>query len=124
MKKQGNLKIINNSTGTLIGDKIKYAGTFFLRLKGLLGCTFLEPGAGLLLYPCSSVHSFGMKISIDVLFLDENLRVLRTVPWMKPGLTARQKGARFVLELKAGTIERLGIKTGDILNISYSENSR
>jgi len=117
MKKQRLVKIINNSTGVLIGDRIKYAGTFFLRLKGLLGCKSLAPGEGLLLHPCSAVHTFGMKIPLDLLFLDQNFSVLQVVTGLAPGFTARQKGARFVLELRAGIVEELGIRVGDSLRL-------
>jgi len=122
MKKNSNLIIINNATGVVIGDKIKYAGTFFLRLKGLLGCKSLNPGEGLLLHPCSAVHSFGMKLPIDVLFLDQNLCVIKIVPRMKPGLTARQKGASYVLELMAGAVEELGIKEGEKLTVAAASS--
>ncbi|MEL7563584.1 MAG: DUF192 domain-containing protein [Dehalobacterium sp.] len=111
------IKIINKSSGEIIGNRIKYAGTFLLRLKGLLFCKSLSPGEGLLLYPCSSVHSMGMRIPIDVVFLDQDLHVLNTVSDMKPGLTARQKGASYTLELKAGTIKNQGIGPGDIFTL-------
>lgn len=109
------LTIINRSTGQVIGDKIKYADSFFLRLKGLLFCEFLAPGEGILIDPCSSVHSFGMKIIIDIAFLDHNFRVLKTVSNMRPGRTAGQKKARYVLEMPSGTNEVKGIKVGDLL---------
>lgn len=117
MKKNSILKIISQSNGVIVGDRIKYAGTFLLRLKGLLFCKSLAPGEGLLLYPCSSVHSFGMKISIDIVFLEQNLHVLKTVSHMRPGFTAQQKGARYVLEMAVGTIEAKGIRVGDIFSI-------
>ncbi|MGI6685614.1 MAG: DUF192 domain-containing protein [Bacillota bacterium] len=117
MKKNHNLIIFNDTTGKIIGDKIKYAGSFFLRLKGLLFCKSLSPGEGLFLDPCSSVHSFGMKIIIDVVFLDEKFRVLKIVPQMKANQVVSQKRARYVLELKEGTISKLGISVGDTLKV-------
>jgi len=120
MKKYDILKIINQSDSEIIGDRIKYARTFLQRLKGLLFCECLSPGEGLLLYPCSSVHSFGMRISIDVVFLDRNLHVLKTVSHMRPGLTAQQKEAKYVLEMAAGIIKEKGIKVGDTLSMGIT----
>jgi uncharacterized membrane protein (UPF0127 family) len=49
------------------------------RLVGLAGAHGLPPGSGLLLPRCRSVHTFGMRFAIDVLFVtlerDDLLRV-------------------------------------------------
>ena len=48
------------------------------RLVGLVGARGLPPGTGLLLARCRSVHTFGMRFAIDVLFVTlEPDRVLR-----------------------------------------------
>jgi len=56
--------------------KIKYADTFWLRLRGLLGTQTIERQEGLFLENCRRVHSMGMKYSIAVFYLDENYVVL------------------------------------------------
>ena len=74
----------------------------------LLGLALLErgaAGAGLLIPRCRSVHTFGMRFALDVLFLDRRLmplRVLRSVP---PRRVVRERRAWAVLELPAGTGE-------------------
>ncbi len=91
------------------------AGTFFLRLRGLLG-RGLSRGEGLILTPCDQIHTFGMKYPIDVVYLDSAGLVLEVEAAVPEGKACRRvKGARSVLELFAGEAERLEITKGDVL---------
>ena len=101
-----------------IGSRIELANGFFTRLKGLLGRTGLAEGEGMLLSPCSSIHCFGMKFSIDIVFLDRNYQVVGIKENMLPGSRASSRKARHVLELKAGEVERHSIKIGEQLEFS------
>ena len=56
--------------------EIRLATRISERCRGLLGGEPLTGRKGLLLWPGGSVHTFGMNYPIDVLFLDEELRVL------------------------------------------------
>ncbi len=59
-----------------------------------------------------NVHMLFMRFPVDVIFLDEEKRVLgfaRLNPWT--GYKA-MKGIRYVVEIKAGTIERYNISIG------------
>jgi len=76
------------------------------RLLGLLAMQTLGEHSGLWLYPCRAVHTFGMKRSIDVVFLDVTLSVLRVVPMLRPYRVAIVLGARSVVELPAGYCSR------------------
>lgn len=94
------------------------ADSFWLRLRGLLGRKKLHKGQGLLLKPCSQIHTWFMTFAIDVVYLDENGRILnlehRMVPWcFGPSV---EKCVQ-VLELPAGAIGELSLKIGDILDI-------
>ncbi|MDK2821778.1 MAG: uncharacterized protein PWP31_1743 [Clostridia bacterium] len=109
------MKILNKSNGILIADKIKVANTFVSRLKGLLGYKNLQEGEGLVLFPCSAIHCYGMKFKIDVLFLDENKKVIGIKKGLGPGSTASIKKAKYVVELKEGAINKKNIKIGDFL---------
>jgi uncharacterized membrane protein (UPF0127 family) len=93
------------------------AETVWARLRGLLGRHGLEPGEGLLLRPSGSVHTCFMRFPIDVVFLDAELEVLRVAPAVRPWRARAQRGARAVLELRAGEAERVGIGPGDRLTI-------
>jgi hypothetical protein len=61
-----------------------------------------QAGAGLLIPRCSSVHTFGMRFSLDLYFLGEGGEVIA----VRSGVPARRLAfcgrARAVLELPAG----------------------
>lgn len=103
----------------LISNKIEVARGFFSRLRGLLGRKGLDKDEGLLLVPCSSIHCFGMRFSIDAIFLDKHYRVVAIHADMKPGTMASHRNARYVLELKAGEAKRHNIDTGEQLNVIF-----
>lgn len=88
------------------------------RLRGLLGRPPLRRGEGLLLDPCASVHTLGLRGPIDVVFLGARGDVLRVVPALRPWRLAACRGARRVLELPPGTCARLGVEPGDVLLLS------
>jgi uncharacterized protein len=46
------------------------------RLLGLIGLSPEQAGAGLLIPRCASIHTFGMRFPIDVVFLDAEERPL------------------------------------------------
>ena len=94
---------------------VEIAETRAGRRRGLLGRDGLD--GALLIRPCRSVHTFGMRFPIDVAFVDEELTVLRTVtlrPWR---MTAPVRRARAVVEVEAGTFTRWGLEPGQQLEL-------
>lgn len=70
----------------------------------MLGLALLPevPGDCWLLLPrCSTVHTFGMRFALDLVFLDERGEVLHSRSCVAPGRVVRVKGARSVLERQA-----------------------
>ena len=61
------LTIVDQTSGAVVGDQIRFANTVLARLIGPLGATTLNSGEGLLLAPSSGVHTWGMWFSIDVI---------------------------------------------------------
>lgn len=74
------------------------------RLVGLLGTPDLTQDEGLWLEPCSSVHTWGMRISIACAFLDAGGRVLRVVDPLPPWRHVAVRGARAVVEVRPGRL--------------------
>ena len=101
-----------NDDGTVVCERCLLAETSLARLRGLLGRSGLSSGEGLLLRPAGSVHTAFMKFTIDVVFLDRDLRVLKVVPELVPWRTAGCRGARAVLELPAGEALKRGLRAG------------
>lgn len=109
---------ITSSRGAVLATEARRALRFRERLRGLLGTRALPPGHGLLIEPCSSIHTFFMAYPIDVLFLDHDGRVVRTIDSMAPWrATLPCLRARSVLELPAGTLRSTGTAPGDLLQI-------
>lgn len=51
-------------------------GTLTARQTGLLNRESMQPGDGMFLIPCVSIHTVGMRFPIDVLFLSVSAREL------------------------------------------------
>jgi uncharacterized membrane protein (UPF0127 family) len=81
------------------------------RRARLLGLTLLDrpaAGDGLLLPGCRSVHTFGMRFPLHLVFLDVNLRPVSMRRAVPPGRVAFEPRAQAVLELPAGDPVPLG----------------
>ncbi len=87
--------------------KVYSAETFYLRLRGLLGRRQLQEDEALHLQPCKDVHTFGMKYDLDIVFLDDAGSVIK-IDSLEPNRWAFCKGARSVLEFKAGCAQLHG----------------
>lgn len=79
------------------------AESLFARMRGLLGRRGLPAGEGLLLSPCSGIHTLGMRFAIAAVHLDSEWRILRVDPRVPPGRWFCSGGLRTrrVLELAA-----------------------
>lgn len=109
--------------GRLLADNIYAAFRFGQRLRGLLGRPALGENAGLWLNPGSSVHTFGMRFPIDVIFLDEGRRILNTCSNLEPNRTClASRGTRSTLELWAGACRHRGIERGQQLHFEVDDD--
>ena len=96
-----------------LGEVIE-ARTAWSRMVGLLAHASLPAGEGLLLAPAWSIHTWFMRIPIDVVFLDADDRVLRVFPALPAWrLVSGTRAARTVLEFGAGTLARTPLAPGD-----------
>ena len=110
------LRATNGSRGTLLGTRIALADGWWSRLRGLLGREGLGQGEGLLLRPCRAVHMLGMRMTLDIAFLDASGRVVALYPELRPGGRTRwHAAARDALELPPGTLAATGTREGDTI---------
>ena len=79
--------------------KVVLALTPWARLKGLLGLRSFE--GVLVLAPCADVHTFAMRMKIDVAFIDENGLVVRADRDVGPWRRLKAPGAIAVVERQA-----------------------
>jgi uncharacterized membrane protein (UPF0127 family) len=116
MKKSVFYRVYNAETNLTLGERVRPAHTFWTRLVGLLGSKELPEQSGLWLKPCSGIHTMGMNYPIDVVFLNKQHQVTKTVSNIHPNrFCPAGRGTKTVLELPTGTASRLKIKAGDQL---------
>lgn len=102
--------------------EIKLANNFFSRFRGLMFKKSLNENQGLLITRCPSVHSFFMRFSIDVIYLDSHGVVTRCAPCLKPWRASlgrsllNDHATAHALEMSAGSIQRMHIETGSRLH--------
>jgi len=112
------VRALNVSKETVIASDLKEAAGFFQRFFGLMGRARLGNNEGLWMARCRAIHTFFMKFPIDVVFLDRDFIVTKTVKGLRPFRPmASCRHAQGVLELPEGTIERARIQIGDRVTI-------
>jgi len=94
--------------------KLVVCDTALARLRGVFFRPDFLPSHGIYLKGCASVHGFGLRRSLDVIFLDKANRVI-SVQHLHPYRACWQPGAAAALEIDFGRAAIMGIKTGDVL---------
>jgi uncharacterized membrane protein (UPF0127 family) len=102
---------VADGDGAVLVARCHVADRPLARLVGLLATPDLADGEGLWLEPCSSVHTWGMQIPIACAFLDAHGRVLRVVDPLPPWRRAAVRGARAVVEARAGRLAGMAVGT-------------
>lgn len=114
------LRVENLTSGAILVENGRVANGHWSRLKGLIGVKQLPPGDGLMILPSNSIHCMFMSIPIDVLYVSADHRVIGTDAEMKPWAIGKpRRGARYVIELPAGTIAATGTTQGDVLQVRF-----
>ncbi|MEU0041984.1 DUF192 domain-containing protein [Streptomyces werraensis] len=112
---RGELVVRKQDGGVSARVPLEIAASYRARTRGLLGRESLE--GALLLSPANSIHTFRMRMPIDVAYLDRRLRVLdvRTMP---PGRLGRPRvRARHVVEAEAGAMAGWGLGVGVVVEV-------
>lgn len=112
------MQLISFSKGNLLAKEAKIADSFLKRIKGLLGRKEFLEGEALIFYKTNSIHTFFMRFPIDVLFFDNEGKVIKAVSNLKPfrfcGVFSFSSN---VAELPAGTILKTSTAVGDFIQI-------
>jgi hypothetical protein len=108
---QAPILALNETRKTLLASRLRLTRAA-VKAPGARAPVF--PGDGLWVEPCIEVDTTGLPVSLDLLFLDEDHRVVESVTAMRPGgRSPRVSQARGVLELPAGTIPATHTEIGD-----------
>ena len=109
--------LVITRTGAELAGTIQVAGDSDARRRGLLGRAELAPGTALVIAPCSAVHTFGMRFSIDVIFAARDGRVVKIARDVRPRRISAAWGAFAAIEMAAGEAGRRGVEVGDFVEI-------
>lgn len=77
-------KLHNRTKNQNLSNNVEIALTFKQRSVGLLGRTGLKDNQCLWIHKCNSVHTFFMKFAIDVVYVDQNLKITEIHRNLKP----------------------------------------
>lgn len=111
-------KIVNLTRQTILADRAEVADSAATRNKGLLGRNGLEPGEGLWITPCQAVHTFGMRFTIDLVYVDRKKQVRKVCSRVAPWRMSACLSAHSVVELASGTVYGTQTRPGDQLEFS------
>ncbi|HRU07542.1 MAG TPA: DUF192 domain-containing protein [Candidatus Brocadiia bacterium] len=111
-------KLVIAQIGKDFITQLHEAETPWSRMAGLLGRTRMEPGEGMLFRRCRSIHTFFMRMPIDVVYLDASGLVVKIVPSLAPWRVSGCWRAADTLETGAGYAAAAGLRPGDRLTLS------
>lgn len=105
--------------------RVEIAGTNAERVRGLSGRRDLAPGSGLLfVFPESATYGFWMKemrFPIDIVWIGEDLRIVHiaanVAPQTYPKVFRPAEPARYVLEMPATSMRKMGVKPGTAVTL-------
>lgn len=100
----------------LLWDNVTIARSFFSRLIGLLSKNSLNSSEGMMFYRAPSIHTYGMKFPIDILFLDTTGKIIRIFHQVNPNRIIPYVRSWVTLELQAGQCAKKQLRPGDGLH--------
>ena len=112
------LCVYNQTRECFLGLRVAAADTSFTRLKGLIGRLRLRSDEGIWVVPSSGVHTIGVLIPLDLIYLDES-QVIEYFPRFR--IAPVRIRAASVLELPQHTIYSSQTQRGDRLLICTAE---
>ena len=114
--------VYNQTRESFLSLNVKAADTIFSRLKGFIGRFKLRSDEGIWIVPSRGVHTLGLFFPLDLVYLDENHRVIHLVeyfPSFRIGPLKTQ--AESVLELPTHTIYSSHTQPGDQLVVCSAD---
>jgi uncharacterized protein len=114
----------NRTRRAYLATQLSVAGTHWQRFRGLM-CTdaaSFPAGNGLWITPSHGVHTFAMRFSIDVAYLDNDKIIVHLEENLKPWRVAPVRlRAASVLELPGSTLQATQTAVGDAIEISLGK---
>jgi uncharacterized membrane protein (UPF0127 family) len=118
LQKLPSTQLLRSDSEQVLVPQLFVAKKFFDRAWGLLGQSSFEQNKGLWIHRCSSIHTFFMKIPIDAVFVDRQLKVVGIYENLKPfRMTTWVWKSDSVIELPSGSVQRLKIHRGEVFRV-------
>ena len=107
-----------------LAEKVITARSFFARVKGLMGKADLSPSTAFWILPCKGgIHTFFMKFSIDVIFVNRALKITRIFKNITPGKIVYPfslfSNTHSVFEFQSPALEKHILQKGDQLYVGH-----
>ncbi|HNW39399.1 MAG TPA: DUF192 domain-containing protein [Candidatus Omnitrophota bacterium] len=112
------MRLINQTKNTILAEDVLVAGTPFKRIKGLLGKKVFLPDQAIILAPCNSIHTFFMRFAIDVIFVDNDYKVIKVLTRFNPNrFSSICWNSSITIELPAGKLVATNTQVQDQLKL-------
>jgi uncharacterized membrane protein (UPF0127 family) len=114
--------VYNQTRECFLSLNVRAADTVVSRLTGFIGRLRLAADEGIWVVPSRGVHTLGLLFPLDLIYLDENYRVIHLIEYFPSFRIGPLKiRAESVLELATHTIYSSHTQTGDQLVICVAE---
>lgn len=114
--------VYNQTRECFLSLGVTAADTPLARLKGLIGKLSVRSDEGIWVVPSNGVHTLGVLVPLDLIYLDEKHRVIHLVEHFPTFRIAPLRAdSDSVLELSAHTIYSSQTQVGDQLLICVAE---
>lgn len=116
--------VFNETKRTELATDARWARRPWERMRGLLGRRSLPDGQALIFPGAGAIHTWFMRFTIDVVFLDRDGTVLKATSRLRPFRFTGVRHGQICLELPGGTVERSRTQAGDRIVLRETTQSR
>jgi len=114
--------VYNQTRECFLSLGVTAADTPFARLRGMIGKLALKSGDGVWIVPSSGVHTLGVLVPLDLVYLNDRHQVVHLAEHFPPfRIAPLRPQTDSVLELAAYTIYSTQTQVGDQLLICRAE---
>jgi uncharacterized membrane protein (UPF0127 family) len=114
-------RLVERGTARLVVERLEIASGYWSRFAGLQLRRRPSRGYGLLLAPCSSIHTCFMRFAIDVVMLDSSGRVIEVRHGVRPWRAVVPRQRTFaILEIPAA--DAVTIEAGQWVRIDRANS--
>jgi uncharacterized membrane protein (UPF0127 family) len=106
--------VYNQTRECFLGLEVTAADTVLSRLRGMIGRLSLRSGRGIWVVPSRGIHTLGVLVPLDLIYLDADLQVIHIAEhFPRMSIAPWKTKAESVLELPAHTIYSSQTQPGD-----------